>query len=170
MRISFYVMGVIGWCVGNMTPFPLPAPPASMMKLSHNTALPLGACSNCLHTCLTGHWPLTGHRIIKSYLTGFLLPARHDLLWGGHLRCAVPVYNKKSRKYSMLSIGGKVCFPNDQKVSLRCPLVFCIALWWLRLCNLLCQRRTLSSCSWSVCNKRADFLIRGGRTLIWPAT
>lgn len=62
----------------------------------------LRVCSNCLNIFPTGHWPLTGHRITKSCLTGSLLPAKHDWLCWGHLWCTVLAYNRwiKSIKYA----------------------------------------------------------------------
>lgn len=132
---------------------------ATTPKSLHSTALSPGACNNCLNICPTGQWPLTGHRNTKSCLTGFLLPAKRDSVCWGHLRCAVLSYSKKhkiqydaeQRRKGLFSEFG---WPNSVPAL---PFASCVALRWLHFFNLLCHRQTLSSCSWSVCNKRVDF-------------
>lgn len=84
-------------------------------KTTQYSSIP-GACNNCLHTCPTGHWPLTGHKLTKSHLTGFLLLVMQELLCTVH--CVMLAYN------SMLPIRAEDCFQNvaDQTLSLPCLL------------------------------------------------
>lgn len=146
---------------------------ATRLKSLHSTltAPSMGAGNNCLNISPTGHWPLTDHWITKSCLTGFLLPAKHDSLCWGHLRCAVPTTGGEKMCKMCCRMEKKPIsewgWPNRVPAL---PFAFCIAWRWLHFSGSLSQRQTLSSCSWSVCNKRVDFKISGDRTVIRPAS
>lgn len=142
-------------------------------KWLHSAAILLQVYNNGMNIFPIGHWPLTGHWITKSCLTGFLLPAKRDLLGRGHLQHAELAYNRwiKSIKYAATWRQSPALWQRGWPSRVPAmPFAFCVALRWLHFCSSLCQRQTLSSCFRSVCDKRVDFEISRGRTVIRPAS
>lgn len=124
------------------------------------TALSLELGSNHVNISPAGHWPLADQRITKSCLTSFyFLPSGTCSSEGTCFTlCLATTGGKKSETCCWIK---QKPFQRMQQVKV-CPhpglcLSFSFALRSLHFYSLLCQRQTLLSCVWSVCNKRADF-------------